>query len=268
MNDSATIYQCEDCLRYFEKSECRMQNAEFILMVPQPVLHGLPEVCVCGLADCAGIEAAIVAEEEARARAERRRGAVCRQALSARWQERHAPKAQGKRARRGGTVAALGGAARLLAHEAGELARGCPPEREVRPVETLAHREQVRAFAGSANAAAQNETMLRILCESFDVEQAERPGNWVSNAVLEAAGIGRPNSRASDLRGSRLVAGHAFVVGHGLDVDCTRIENGSGNGKEYYAYRICRRVDSERLKRKVAADEAQPELSEPNRRAQ
>lgn len=259
------IYQCEECLRYFQWPESAGGDGNFPPLIVSRPLGVIPELGVCGLPECGALKLKLAEEERAIDRAgqakvvdfwKRKRAARSIKKEECRRKKRRAGSSQ---------PAVLAG---------GDHADGwssCPPEREsfyqvpaavhsgtvVRPMESLPHEDQVRAFAGSANAAAQNERMLELLRVGFDEGRPQVPGPWVSRAVLVREGIGVPSSRASDLRGTDQNEPHVFVARYGLDVDCSRIENHSGNDKEYYAYRLCLRSASTRLEREHRRDERQ-----------
>lgn len=142
--------------------------------------------------------------------------------------------------------------------------RSLPPERddarELASADgvTPTHKDQVVHF--DAQSAARDELVLRELCRTFDVERPEQPGQWVTGIYfLEHCGIKAANSCASRLRRS-----HPFISANDLDVDSAMIPNGSGTAAEWWAYRICRRCDSERIKReaKRREQEGQREFGE------
>lgn len=133
-----------------------------------------------------------------------------------------------------------------------------PPERDDdRPAFT--HKDKVVHF--DSQSAGRDELVLRELCLSFDLAQPERTGAWVTGIYfLHKFGIKAANSCASRLRRS-----HPFILDNDLDIDSTMIPNGTGTAAEWWAYRICRRCDSERIQREAKRrreDNAQREFGE------
>lgn len=277
MNETPSIpaiFQCEDCLRYFQwpldGGAGRTGDNDLPTIVQRP-LGVLPQLGVCGLRDCGALKLKLAAEERAIDSAGQARAhELLKRQRAARLLKRE--KCRGRRRGSRGVRRSMEDAAKAL--PSGVPAAGyssCPVEREyfyqeaatvhngpmVRPMVSLPHAEQVRAFATSAIAAAQNERMLELLRMGFDEGCPQVPGRWVSNGLLQEEGIGRPASRASDLRGTEHREPHAFVKRYGLDVDCSRIVNESGNDKEHYAYRLCLKGVSTRLQREQHRDERQ-----------
>lgn len=251
MTTTTAIYQCETCQRQFD--------AEGQLLAPRLCV---PESFVCAREDCV----APVQEIE-----------NCQLPIE-NLPSSSGPK-QPRPARR---------ASRSSCHDSDAVYRGCPPERDFEfsqnaetnfandyganeknaqldhggelckrdgespsdsrerpatsfsPIETPRHAQQQAEFAHSA--ANRDRQVFELLAASFDFSRPEIPGAWVSGLeILEKLGVKAANSCAARLREWEEMAS--------LDVDSSMIENPHENGKQYWAYRICRKEESLRLQR-------------------
>lgn len=115
----------------------------------------------------------------------------------------------------------------------GECHRGMPPEREdcERDGSTLNQAEQQTRYANGDHAKSENERMLAELLRTFDLNDPTRTARsrWVSNKEWwDDFRIERPNSRASQLNGSRTIEPHPIIKMHRLRVD-QRTRPGNGN---------------------------------------
>jgi hypothetical protein len=250
MNETSTIYQCEECLRFFALGE-----GGFTLLQPLPVRAGLPEGCACGWADCR--EIALARREETRRIDEAGQRAVAVSRVRAHRTRVAAREGAGRggRVARGNcrdgkasrTVKALGGAAAALAGggAGAEAFRGCPPERETVVVGT-SQREFLEAVDVSG--------AHRVLLEYF----RERYGEWIPMVTLmELPGCLMVHSRVAELRG---------LLPKEEDIDQeTRYYEATGRGHSHY--RLCLKAESVRLKRREAAAEGQQELDTERRAA-
>lgn len=120
--------------------------------------------------------------------------------------------------------------------------RGCPQERDLpEPVHEMTDRQYHEAFINSATCSDGVKRVMRLLMQGFD---GTRPGQWHSGTeIQEKCGIKAMNSTAPRLRDQ--------VESQGWDIDSHVIPGGKLN---HWAYRICRREDSERLKRNEQRD--------------
>lgn len=226
MTDSATIYQCPECLRQHDGA-----------LRALPFRPCVPEMKVCGLADCGSVADENDALEQRRA-----------ERWHARWKERH-PAAPCRAELKKVTPAP-----------------GPAPRREPYPPDSEDERrlEPVQVGADlSAAAVNQCEAMLAEFLKTFPNEwlfetfpRPDHRSQWLSNAHFAALrtpaaphGITRPNSRASTLNvgqtsnGIQVRAPHELITRHQLWID----SRGSGENTERS---LCYREHSLRLKSK------------------
>lgn len=116
----------------------------------------------------------------------------------------------------------------------------------------LSHREHVQAFDESASG--RDEIVLEDLKQSFDLSNPRVPGEWYTGFwFFKVHGIKATNSCACRLRS------HPFIANNDLDIDSSQVPAAERQSalerNEWWRYRICHRLDSERLKREVAARE-------------
>ena len=224
---SETIFQCEHCLRYFAPGAV---GGAVLVSRPMGVL---PEAGVCGLGDCAALREVVVGEV--------RRIDGAGQEAAAQSRLRACGKRKGQESR-AGAVAALGGAAAALRSRVPESGRGsCPEERDDDQVHIGSSQEEFKARVDVSRALVLLEERLR-----------ECYGEWVPMVVLEQLeGCHMVHSRVADLR-ERLPRDE--------DVDQKSIMY-EPTGRAHSHYRICRRGESERLKRKLKREDGQGTLT-------
>jgi hypothetical protein len=116
----------------------------------------------------------------------------------------------------------------------------------------LSHREHVRQF--DADAGGRDEVVLEDLKRGFDLEHPRVPGQWFTGFYFfKVHRIKAANSCACRLRK------HPFIVRNGLDIDSGQVPAAERNANlernEWWQYRVCHRMDSERLKREALARE-------------
>jgi hypothetical protein len=146
----------------------------------------------------------------------------------------------------------------------------CPPENplprhsvlgpdmaspEATPWQALSHREHVRQF--NASSEGRDEVVLEDLKRSFDLEHPRVPGVWYTGFwFFKVHGIKAANSCACRLRK------HPFITNNDLDIDSGQVpaaeRMASLERNEWWQYRICHRLDSERLKREEKRMEEKP----------
>jgi hypothetical protein len=92
---------------------------------------------------------------------------------------------------------------------------------------------------------------------AFDLMNPRRPGEWFTGFYFfKVRGIKAANSCACRLRS------HPFIVQNDLDIDSSQVpaveRNANLERNEWWQYRICHRLDSERIKREEKRKEGQP----------
>jgi len=119
----------------------------------------------------------------------------------------------------------------------------------------LSHREHVKQF--EADASGRDEVVLMDLMSSFDLANPRRPGEWFTGFYFfKVRGIKAANSCAYRLRS------HPFIVNNRLDIDSSQVPAAERNQNlernEWWRYRICHSLDSERIKREEKRKENEP----------
>lgn len=133
--------------------------------------------------------------------------------------------------------------------------RGCPPERDLPHATGEPHAQHVARFNQSANAKDRDGLVFDELNKSFDFLHPENPGSWVTGwDFLHKHGVKAANSCAARIRD------WPDLVERGIDVDSAMIPNRAGGSNEWWAYRLCRIEDSQRLAREQKRKEHQIEL--------
>lgn len=264
MTDNFTIFQCEECLRYFQLPEMGESGGDragrpsaFVLMAPQPVgMRVLPVSCACGLPDCAGIKARLLEQERACVQQwqrpvvefwkKKRERFLSSQAAGVKSTGRCGRSLAGSRT--GAVRAALGSAAAALkpCSATGNTDRGMPPERD----EVYGAGSAVGAIGssqGEFHAAVDVGPALRRLLDYFTAHF----GEFIALPVLEGVcGHHAVNSRCSELR---------ELIPADQDIDQENRPY-AATGTVHSHYRLCLKCESGRLKRKVARDAAQGEF--------
>jgi hypothetical protein len=135
----------------------------------------------------------------------------------------------------------------------------CPPERPLPRHSVigpdLSHRDHVRQF--NAESAGRDEVVLEDLKLGFDLEHPRVPGQWFTGFYFfKVHGIKAANSCACRLRK------HPFITNNCLDIDSSQVPAAKRNTNlernEWWQYRICHQMDSERLKREALLKERKP----------
>jgi hypothetical protein len=120
----------------------------------------------------------------------------------------------------------------------------------------LSHKERQREWVGQGKGDGDNERMMELLCQGFDLFDATRSarGKWISKQdfIFEHK-ILTPNSRASELRGSETHPGHPLVNEYRLEIDQCSDEEITGQSGSCYS--VCFVEHSLRLARERAAKE-------------
>jgi len=234
-----TIFQCEHCLRYFTRENGGVGSS---CLAERP-LGVLPELAVCGLADCEGLLAARLESELAQVRAEQEPVVDFWKRAKAKREMR---RAQGAGCAKGGqrrAVSALGSAARVLRASAPAAGfSACPPEIE-RPMQG-----QGAVHIGSSQeefkATVDVSDSLRRLLDYFQVHYNE----WIPMVTLaQVSGCHAVHSRMPELR-ALLPCDH--------DIDQMGVMY-APTGKLHSHFRLCLKTESERLKRKLKREDGQ-----------
>lgn len=244
-----TIYQCEDCLRYVVPD---MAADCFVLLAPQPVLRGLPEMCACGLRDCQTIAQEIAAADQRRLTADSKPVAdFWRRKRDLRDSKRKVESGKagnpcGRQSRRAGAHAVTRPAIE------GECHRGMPPEREVESPESSVPSPQ---SVGSSQAEFHSTVDVRAADDLLLNYFIRHYGEWIPLVMLmEVSRSITVHSRIPEVR---------VLLPENQDIDQqNRIY--APTGKAHSHYRLCLKSESVRLKRKAERDERQGEFETTN----
>lgn len=234
----------------------------------------VPALMPCGLPDCAAIVERFLADEKAKrarrmvARAERREGKQeCRSAKAERCEphglhrkaetfERppvRMPHPSDRDLPEPSALAGNGDPDGVAIPEPRPLTQGIdlPPV-----VSELPHKERQRDFVAQGKGDGDNERMMELLCDGFDLFDAARVarGPWISKQdFIYKHHIATPNSRASELRGSETHVGHPLVNEYRLEID--QSSDKEITKQEGSCYSVCFVEHSIRLARERAAAE-------------
>ncbi len=241
MADSEPIYQCSDCGRFFSRpgSSATCHGEGQLVVVPRPGGLGalfaadLLLFFVCGLADCAGIKASLLAEERARALREAAPALEDRRRFR-QWAIERRQKARGGAVRKNADCRMKKDSLPDAPVHDGHCDRGMPPERDVLVVGSSQVEFRVAVDVSVADG---------VLLDYFQ----RHYGEWVPMVLLaEVSGCHAVHSRMPEVRG-------LLPRDHDIDQESRLYEP---TGKVHSHYRLCLKSDSVRLRRKGAAASA------------
>lgn len=207
--------------------------------------------CACGLLDCAAVKQSRLAEEAARVAREQRPAAVARNRILVRRLEKRKAES-GKAGNKGArcrpsrpAVATLSSAANCLKHERCEdLSTPREPDFDPRPstLDPVIGSSQ-KEFHAAVDVSAADQVLLAYFKAHF--------GEWVPMVELaELSGCHALHSRIPEVRG---------LLEADQDID-QQNRLYAPTGRLHSHYRLCRKSESERLKRKARKEAEQPEF--------